>query len=127
MRGEWVVSGDLFRVDEDGFYWYEGRADDMMKVGGEWVSPIEMEAALIGHPAVREAAVVGISIEGTTRIQAVIVLAPERTGSDELTRELQDWCKDRLQRYKYPHRVLYAAELPKTTAGKVQRFQLRRP
>jgi benzoate-CoA ligase family protein len=127
MRGEWVVTGDLFRVDEDGFYWYEGRADDMIKVGGEWVSPIEMENALIGHPAVREAAVVGISVEGTTRIQAVIVLAPERTGSDELTRELQDWCKDRLQRYKYPRRVLYAAELPKTTAGKVQRFHLRRP
>ena len=127
MRGEWVVTGDLFRVDEDGFYWYEGRADDMIKVGGEWVSPIEMENALIGHPAVREAAVVGISVEGTTRIQAVIVLAPERTGSDELTRELQGWCKDWLQRYKYPHRVLYAAELSKTTSGKVQRFQLRRP
>ena len=126
MQGEWVVTGDLFRVDKDDFYWYEGRADDMMKVGGEWVSPIEMENALIAHPAVREAAVVGISVEGTTRIQATVVLAPDRIESDTLTCELQDWCKEHLQRYQYPHRVMYVTELPKTTAGKVQRFQLRR-
>jgi benzoate-CoA ligase family protein len=125
MRGEWIVTGDLFRVDEDGFYWYQGRADDLMKVGGEWISPIEMENALIAHPAVREAAVVGISLDGTTRIQAVIVLEPGTGESDELTRALQDWCKDRLQRYKYPHCVMYVSELPKTTTGKVQRFQLR--
>lgn len=126
MRGQWVVTGDLFRVDEDGYYWYDGRADDMMKVGGEWVSPIEIENALIAHPAVREAAVVGIPVEGTLRIQAVIVLAPGARESDELTRALQDWCKERLQRYKFPHRVIYVSELPKTTTGKVQRFQLRR-
>ena len=126
MQGEWVVTGDLFRVDKDGFYWYEGRADDMMKVGGEWGSPIEMENALIAHPAVREAAVVGISVDGITRIQATVVLAPDRIESDTLTCELQDWCKEHLQRYKYPHRVMYVTELPKTTAGKVQRFQLRR-
>src|SRR2546425_794305 len=72
MRGEWVVTGDLYRVDEDGFYWYEGRADDMIKVGGEWVSPIEMENALLAHPSVQEVAVVGISFDGTTRIRAVI-------------------------------------------------------
>ena len=127
MRGEWVVTGDLFRVDEDGYYWYEGRADDMMKVGGEWVSPIEMENTLIAHPAVREAAVVAISVDGMTRIQAVIVLAPGSSESEELTRALQEWFKEHLQRYKYPHRVVYVNELPKTTTGKVQRFQLRKP
>jgi benzoate-CoA ligase family protein len=127
MRGEWIVTGDLFRVDEEGFYWYEGRADDMMKVAGEWVSPIEIENALIAHPAVHEVAVVAISIDGATRIQAVIVLSPGSQESDELTRELQEWCKERLQRYKFPHRVVYVSELPKTTTGKVQRFQLRKP
>ena len=125
MRGEWVVTGDLFRVDEDGFYWYEGRADDMMKVGGEWVSPIEMENALLAHPSVQEVAVVGISVDGTTRIRAVIVLAPGNRESDELTAALQGWCKERLQRYKFPHHVNYVSELPKTTTGKIQRFRLR--
>jgi benzoate-CoA ligase family protein len=125
MRGEWVVTGDLCRVDEDGFYWYEGRADDMIKVGGEWVSPIEIENVLMTHPSVQEAAVVGVAVEGVTRIRAVIVLAPDRRASDALTRALQDWCKDRLQRYQFPHDVAYVDELPKTTAGKIQRFQLR--
>jgi benzoate-CoA ligase family protein len=125
MRGDWVVTGDLYRVDEDGFYWYEGRADDMIKVGGEWVSPIEIENALIAHPSVREVAVVGVSVEGTTRIRAVIVLAPDHRESDALTRALQEWCKERLQRYQFPHSVAYVNELPKTTTGKVQRFQLR--
>ena len=126
MRGDWVVTGDLYRVDRDGFYWYEGRADDMIKVGGEWVSPIEIENALIAHPSVQEVAVVGVSVDGTTRIRAVIVLAPEHRESDALTRALQEWCKERLQRYQFPHSVAYVNELPKTTTGKVQRFQLRK-
>jgi benzoate-CoA ligase family protein len=125
MRGEWVVTGDLYRVDEDGFYWYEGRADDMIKVRGEWVSPIEMENALLAHPSVQEVAVVGIPFDGTIRIRAVVVLAPGNRESDELTAALQDWCKERLQRYKFPHHVTYVTELPKTTTGKIQRFQLR--
>jgi len=126
MRGEWIVTGDLCRVDEDGFYWYEGRADDMIKVAGEWVSPIEIENVLITHPSVREAAVVGISVDGTTRIRAVIVLTADFRQSDALTRELQGWCKERLQRYQFPHDVAYVDELPKTATGKIQRFQLRR-
>jgi len=125
MRGEWVVTGDLYRVDEDGFYWYEGRADDMIKVGGEWVSPIEMENTLLAHPSVQEVAVVGMSVDGLTRIRAVVVLTPGTRESDELTKQLQDWCKERLQRYKFPHSVTYATDLPKTTTGKVQRFRLR--
>jgi benzoate-CoA ligase family protein len=123
MRGDWVVTGDLYRVDEDGFYWYEGRADDMIKVGGEWVSPIEMENVLIAHPAVDEVAVVGIAVEGIMRVRAVVV--PTCPGSESLTSELQQWCKDRLQRYQYPHRVDYVSELPKTATGKLQRYRLR--
>ena len=125
MRGQWVVTGDICRVDDDGFYWYEGRADDMIKIGGEWVSPIEMESVLVAHPSVQEVAVVGISFEGMIRIRAVVVLAPDHRASDTLTRALQDWCKDRLQRYQYPHDVAYVDELPKTAAGKIQRFRLR--
>ena len=125
MRGDWVVTGDLYRVDDDGFYWYEGRADDMIKVGGEWVSPIEIENVMIAHEAVAEVAVVGISVEGITRVRAVVVLAGDRQGSDALTAELQQWCKARLQRYQYPHRVDYVHELPKTATGKVQRYLLR--
>jgi benzoate-CoA ligase len=126
MRGEWVVTGDICRVDDDGFYWYEGRADDMIKIGGEWVSPIEMENVLVAHPSVQEVAVVGISFEGMIRIRAVVVLTPDHRASDTLTRALQDWCKDRLQRYQYPHDVAFVDELPKTSTGKIQRFQLRK-
>lgn len=99
--------------------------NDTPVVGGEWVSPIEVEHALIEHAAVQEAAVVGMSIDGTTRIRAVVVLAPGDSESDELTRDLQRWCKERLQRYKFPHRVDYVSSLPKTATGKVQRYRLR--
>jgi benzoate-CoA ligase family protein len=127
LVGEWVTTGDRYRVDQDGFYWYEGRSDDMIKVGGEWVSPIEIENVLHEHPAVREAAVVGVPIDGIMRIRAAVVLAPERTSSAGLTLELQEWCKGRLQRYQYPHVIDYVFELPKTVTGKVQRFRLREP
>ena len=112
-------------MDEEGFYWYEGRADDMLKIGGEWVSPIEMENVLLEHPAVREAAVVGLPIEGVLRIRAVIILAAQQTPTAALKAELQEWCKARLQRFQYPHRVDFVAELPKTATGKIQRFKLR--
>lgn len=123
MRGEWMVTGDRYRTDEDGFYWYEGRADDMLKVGGEWVSPIEMENVLLEHPAVNEAAVVGITLDGVMRIRAVIVLHGAEMPT--LKSELQQWCKARLQRYQYPHRIDFVTELPKTASGKIQRFKLR--
>jgi benzoate-CoA ligase len=123
MQGEWMVTGDRYRVDEDGFYWYEGRADDMLKVGGEWVSPIEIENVLLEHPAVNEAAVVGISVDGVMRIRAVIILHDAETAT--LKTELQQWCKAQLQRYKYPHRIDFVTELPKTATGKIQRFKLR--
>ena len=125
MLGEWVVTGDRYRVDADGFYWFEGRADDMIKVGGEWVSPIEVENALLEHPAVHEVAVVGWPVDGIMRVKAVVVLNDGRSPSEELTGELQAWCKGRLQRYQYPHRIDFVAALPKTTTGKIQRFALR--
>ena len=127
LIGDWVATGDRYRVDGDGFYWYEGRADDMIKIGGEWVSPIEIENVLLEHPRVREAAVVGLPIDGIMRIRAAVVLAPDPTGSADLTRELQEWCKDHLQRYQYPHVIDYARDLPKTVTGKLQRFRLREP
>jgi benzoate-CoA ligase family protein len=121
--GDWVYTGDRYRRDADGYWWYQGRVDDMLKVGGLWVSPVEMEAALVEHPAVYECAVVQVTVEGLTRIKAVVVAS----GADPatLTPELQEWCKQRLQRYEYPHLVEYADELPKTTTGKIQRFKLR--
>jgi benzoate-CoA ligase len=125
MQGEWMATGDRYRTDDDGFYWYEGRADDMLKVGGEWVSPIEIENALMEHSGVNEAAVVGVTVEGVMRIRAVIVLAPQQSPTPAIKAELQEWCKARLQRYQYPHIVDFVDELPKTATGKIQRFKLR--
>jgi len=125
MLGDWTATGDRFRMDEEGFYWYEGRADDMLKVGGEWVSPIEMENAVMEHPAVREAAVIGVPVEGVMRIRAVIILAAQQTPTSSLKEELQEWCRARLQRFQYPHLIDFVDELPKTATGKIQRFKLR--
>lgn len=125
MRGEWSETGDRYRVDAEGFYWYEGRADDMIKVAGEWVSPIEIENVLIEHPAVGEAAAVGVTVDGLARIKAVVILAPGATPTPQLVPQLQQWCKSRLQRHQYPHIVEFVDELPKTFTGKIQRFRLR--
>jgi benzoate-CoA ligase len=125
VRGDWIYTGDRYRQDADGFWWHQGRVDDMLKVGGNWVSPVEMEQALGEHPAVHECAVVQVPVQGLTRIKAVVVLAGAPADPEGLTAELQEWCKQRLQRYEYPHIVEYATELPKTTTGKVQRYKLR--
>jgi benzoate-CoA ligase len=125
IRGDWFLSGDRYRQDEDGYYWYEGRVDDMMKVSGLWVSPIEIENRLMEHPAVREAAVVSVDIEHLSRIKAVVILVDGVTGDDDLSSELQAWCKEALQRYQYPHVVEYVEDFPRTATGKIQRFKLR--
>ena len=127
MKGEWLFAGDWYRVDEDGFYWYEGRADDMIKVSGLWVSPVEVENTLGDHEAVVEVAAVGVDVDGLTRIKAYVVLREDHEGSDELVEELQEWSKNNLKRYQYPHIVEFIEELPKTTTGKIQRFKLREP
>jgi benzoate-CoA ligase len=129
LHGEWFATGDRYRLDEDGFYWYEGRADDMIKVGGLWASPIEIENTLMEHPAVSEAAVVGVEVDGFTRIRAHVIPAQGTAAGVPagLDAELQEWCKSRLQRYQYPHMVEFTDDLPKTVTGKIQRFVLRRP
>ncbi|MDQ3654739.1 MAG: benzoate-CoA ligase family protein [Chloroflexota bacterium] len=125
MRGEWIHTGDRYRCDDEGFYWYEGRSDDMIKVRGEWVSPIEIENVLCEYPAVHEAAVVGVPVDGVTTIKATVVLRVDYEPSPLLARELQDWCKARLQRYQFPQAIDFVDELPKTLTGKIQRFVLR--
>lgn len=125
IRGDWFLTGDRYRQDEDGYHWYEGRVDDMMKVGGLWVSPIEIENRLMEHPSVREAAVVAVDVEHMSRIKAVVILAEGVTDDGSLLPELQEWCKSALQRYQYPHLVEYVEDFPRTATGKIQRFRLR--
>ncbi len=126
IEGHWIRTGDKYSVDADGFLWYAGRGDDMLKVGGIWVSPIEVENALVEHPAVLEAGVVGKEDQDRlTKPLAYVVLAPGQSASTELARELQDFVRGKLADYKRPRWVEFVAELPKTATGKTQRFKLR--
>ena len=125
VLGDWFFTGDRYRVDGDGYYWYEGRSDDMIKVSGLWVSPIEIESALLEHEAVTESAVVGIDVDGFTKIKAYVIAQPDAVTGEALVIELQEHCKARLQRFQYPHMVEFVTELPKTVTGKIQRYKLR--
>jgi benzoate-CoA ligase family protein len=125
MRGDWFASGDRYERRADGTYAYVGRSDDMLKIGGLWVSPIDMENVLIEHPAVAALGVVGTTVDGQSRIAAFIELADGATGDDGLADELRAWCKERMRRYEYPHVVRFMDALPRTLTGKVQRFKLR--
>ena len=126
--GEWTWTGDKFSRDRDGYYVYGGRSDDMLKVGGMYVSPFEVESALISHPSVLEAAVVGApDAAGLIKPRAFVVL---RTACDDaeataLREALRVHVKSRLAHYKCPHWLEFVSELPKTATGKVQRFRLR--
>jgi benzoate-CoA ligase len=125
-RADWVVTGDKFLRDANGYYQYCGRADDMLKVAGMWVSPVEVENALLGHPHVAEAAVVGATdAQGLTHSVAHVVLRGEVRGSGELAAEICEHLKARLVSYKVPREVRFCSELPKTVTGKIQRFKLR--
>ncbi|MGH8911605.1 MAG: benzoate-CoA ligase family protein, partial [Acidimicrobiia bacterium] len=123
LIGDWFASGDRYHIDEDGYFTYEGRVDDMMKVGGLWVSPIEIENRLMEHSSVSEAAVVGVDVDGLTRIKAFVIARGE--SGDSLVGDLQAWCKDALQRHQYPHIVDFVDDFPRTATGKIQRFRLR--
>jgi benzoate-CoA ligase family protein len=124
--GEWVRTGDKYRRDADGYFWYAGRADDMIKAGGMWVSPAEVEGALAGHPAVVEAGVVGAADrDELMKPLAFVVLARDRAPSPALADELKAFVKERLAPYKYPRWIVFVPELPKTATGKIQRFRLR--
>ena len=124
FQGGWTKAGDKYvRNADDGSYTYSGRSDDMLKVSGVYVSPFEIEATLVQHPAVLEAAVIGFTDEdGLVKSKAFVVLRPDRT-TDQA--ELKDFVKDRLAPYKYPRAIEFVEDLPKTATGKIQRFRLR--
>jgi len=126
MQGEWINTGDKYYEDQDGYFWCAGRGDDMLKVGGIWVSPVEVENCLMEHPAVLECAVVGsIDDKGLTKPKAFVVLKEGQTPSEELDKELKQWVLDRMAKYKYPRWIEFVKELPKSATGKIQRFKLR--
>ena len=122
----WVRTGDRFQRDEAGAYLFRGRADDMLKVSGIWVSPAEVEGVLIAHDAVLEAAVVGVAdAHGLTKAKAFVVLRPDIAASPELSLDLQAFAKSRLAPHKYPRQIEFVAELPRTATGKIRRHVLR--
>jgi acyl-coenzyme A synthetase/AMP-(fatty) acid ligase len=124
FRGEWVALGDLVRMDDDGFVTYCGRADDVLKVGGKWCTPGEIEACLLQHPAVRECAVVGAEDEiGLTKPVAFVVAGDDAPAG--LGEELKSFVLARLAAFKHPRRVIVVGSLPRTHLGKVDRGKLR--
>jgi len=127
IRDGWFYSRDRYRRDEEGRYWCEGRADDMFKVSGLWVSPADVEATLIEHPAVLEAAVVGVSVEGFTRAKAYVTVHASQQPGLELTDELRRFCAGKLHRYQVPEVIEFVDNLPKTATGKIERYKLRLP
>ncbi len=126
FRGEWINTRDKYMVDEDGYFWYAGRADDMMKVGGYPVWPTDVEGVLQGHPAVLESGVIGHpDEEGLIKPRAYVVLKPGHAPSLHLARELQEFVKRNAAPYKYPRWIEFVSSLPKTATGKIQRYKLR--
>ncbi len=126
IDGHWIRTGDKFSRDADGYYWYAGRADDMLKVGGIWVSPVEIENTLVEHPAVQEAGVIGRrDADDLEKPMAYVVLAAGQQPSAELARELQDFVRSKIAEYKRPRWIEFVEALPKTATGKTQRFKLR--
>ena len=122
----WIRTGDSYFQDDDGYFTCCGRSDDMLKVGGIWVSPVEIEARLVSHDAVLEAAVIGRpDDEELIKPEAFIILKNSDDASDELAEALKTFCQEELARYKYPRWVHFVDELPKTATGKIQRFKLR--
>ncbi|MEM7256282.1 MAG: benzoate-CoA ligase family protein, partial [Pseudomonadota bacterium] len=125
FEGEWTRTGDKYEINEQGRYLYCGRTDDMFKVSGIWVSPFEVEQALISHESVLEAAVVAAEDdEGLEKPKAFIVLQ-QGMATDGLDALLKDHVKEKIGKWKYPRWVEFVADLPKTATGKIQRFKLR--
>ncbi len=123
FAGEWTRSGDKYTVDADGYYTYGGRTDDMLKVGGIYVSPFEVEASLMTHPAVLEVAVIGLpDADQLVKPKAFVVLKKGQAASAD---DLKTHVKQQLAPYKYPRWITFVNELPKTATGKIQRFKLR--
>jgi benzoate-CoA ligase len=125
MQGEWFVTGDRYLVDEDGFYFFRGRSDDMLRVGGKWLAPQEVENTLNEHPAVVESAVVGYQdAEDLIKPYAFVVLKSKQDASAELEEEIKPFVRDRIATYKFPRWIEFADKIPKTAGGKIQRFIL---
>jgi benzoate-CoA ligase family protein len=123
---DWLDTGDTYVRDEEGYFYYQGRSDDMMKVGGIWTSPFEIEAKLMEHPLVLEAAIVGRADDADLlKPAASVVLTDASAASDDLKDELRALCKKDLAPYKYPRWIEFVEDLPKTATGKIQRFKLR--
>jgi 2-aminobenzoate-CoA ligase len=122
----WNLSGDSFHADEDGYFWYHSRTDDMIVSSGYNISGQEIEEVLLGHPSVGECAVVGVPHSDRGHIvKAFIVLRKGENGSDDLSRAIQDFVREAIAPYKYPRAVEFIDELPKTQTGKVNRAMLR--
>ncbi len=125
--GEWVNTGDLFTCDKDGFYWFVGRSGDVLKVGGIFVSPVQIENCLLSHPRVKEAAVIGSTDEqGLIKPRAFVAVQGGVTGTAELGKELQQFVKQHLAPYKYPRWVVFLDELPKDNNGKISKKMLKK-
>jgi benzoate-CoA ligase family protein len=125
FHGRWCCTSDLFYLDAEGYLYFAGRADDLIKVSGLWVSPLEVEDCLLAHPAVAEVAVVGVEVDGLMSTRAFVVPREGFTGDETLVRALQDHAKSRLTKHKYPRVVTFVADLPKNDRGKVDRKALK--
>ncbi|HSH17050.1 MAG TPA: acetate--CoA ligase, partial [Verrucomicrobiae bacterium] len=120
----WFDTGDVVTIDPLGYIRITDRSKDLIKSGGEWISSVDVENALMGHPGVREAAVIGVADEARGQVVKAFIVSP-RVGDDGFARELQDFVRARLSQHEYPRRVSFVTELPKTQAGKVNRKALR--
>lgn len=126
VQNGWNITGDAYRVDEDGYFWYEGRTDDLIVSSGYKIAAVEVEAALMGHPKVVECAVIGaVHCERGEVVKAFVVLSRDTSDSDLLRRELQDFVKSQIAPYKYPREIEFVTELPHSATGKLQRSRLR--
>jgi benzoate-CoA ligase family protein len=125
FKGDWFNTGDRFHQDSEGYMWYEGREDDMLKVSGQWTSPLEIEAALCQHPSVYETAVVGAPDEnGLVRVKAFVVLKEGCTPSPDLEKEMINFVRDRIAHFKAPRWIEFTPDMPRTVTGKLQRHKL---
>jgi 2-aminobenzoate-CoA ligase len=126
VQNGWNLTGDTFIMDEDGYFWYKSRSDDMIVSAGYNIAGPDVEAALLTHPAVADCGVVGSPDEARGMlVKAYVVLAPDFTGDDALTLELQNHVKREIAPYKYPRAIEFVTQLPKTETGKLKRFALR--
>lgn len=126
VGNDWVYTGDFFREDEEGNFWFAGRADDMLKISGVFVSPLEIETRLQEHPAVKECVVLGLEDrDGLVKTKAFVALQEGVAASEQLSDELKAFCKEKLAPYKYPRVIEFLPDLPKTGPGKIDKRQLR--